>query len=63
MPVGTVQDRIVCLYKNLRIKGREVVDDLLEDRVRGIALVVDTEAYRDFVYGIVLTERGGYAVV
>lgn len=58
-----MQNGVVRFDEDLKVERREVADELLQDGIGGVALVLDAEADRDFVVGIVLSERGCYAVV
>lgn len=43
--------------------GGKVADELLEDRVRWIVGVLDTETNRDFILGVALAKGGSDAFV
>jgi len=54
---------VLGLDEDLGVEAREVAEHLLEDWVGRVGLIVDAEANRDAVAGIILSEGRGDAVV
>lgn len=63
MALGSMQQRIVRLDEYPRVVLGEVVDELLEDRVRGVGGLGDAQVDGELVARVVLAEAGGYTLV
>jgi hypothetical protein len=54
---------VLFLEKNTRVDRGEIVDDLLEDRVRRIGIIFETETDRELVLWVVLSKGRSDTVV